>query len=438
MFNAFGNATEVPAAHWRAEPQTRGTWNILSTCLFTLLLCLWTALHLNIPGHKEGFWRPKLRKTGWLILGLLTPEMGVFTAWYQYLAAHKLNSVISTASTRRHPWTTIHSYYVLMGGFVFDTSDAEVNFLPNNRERLTLTPAGLRYILENEPGILPDISWESIYDKSKANSLAKSLVCIQALWFCVQCIIRLGQGFAISLLELNVFGHAFCALIMYIIWWDKPLDIEEPTLISGSVADEICALMCMRSSSDRSISPFVARPLELPYGVKYGDQWWQNIVNEAENSDRNLLQSVIVSPFFWLSFIVGHFIYGGMHLLAWNAPFPSHTSKVLWLSSGTLVASAGIFWSSAFALIFVIIIVMNVARTLLHLDRASRKTNSKFRNIIITSLISISTIFLYTVFLPAYLLARGYLVVESFIQLAHLPESAYMIPKWSQYFPHFS
>jgi hypothetical protein len=94
MFNAFGNATFVPPSNWRDEPATRGTWNILSSCLITLGLCLWTALHLNIPRHKEGVWRPKLRKVAWLLLGLLAPKMLAYTAWYQHRAAHKLNVVV--------------------------------------------------------------------------------------------------------------------------------------------------------------------------------------------------------------------------------------------------------------------------------------------------------------------------------------------------------
>ena len=35
-----------------------------------------------------------------------------------------------------------------------------------------------------------------------------------------------------------------------------------------------------------------------------------------------------------------------------------------------------------------------------------------------------------------YCLARIYLVVECFINLTHLLASAYLLPKWSQYFPH--
>jgi len=168
MFHGFGNATQVYPSSWRDEPLTRGTWNILSSCLITLGLCLWVALHLSIPRHKEGALIPKIRKTSWLLLGLLAPEMIAYTAWYQRRAALRLTAVVRRAlgqsskqsrfrrllalfgcSNRRagneandvepdeaanpsvkryQQWTTVHSFYVIMGGFVFDTSEEDVNF----------------------------------------------------------------------------------------------------------------------------------------------------------------------------------------------------------------------------------------------------------------------------------------------------------------------
>jgi hypothetical protein len=56
------------------EPAQRGTFSILSTCLITLGLCVWAAMHFNIPEHKSKG-RQFRRKVGWLIMGLLAPEM---------------------------------------------------------------------------------------------------------------------------------------------------------------------------------------------------------------------------------------------------------------------------------------------------------------------------------------------------------------------------
>ena len=149
---------------------------------------------------------------------------------------------------RRHPWTMTHSSYAIMGGFAFDTSNAEPNFLPNHRSHLCISVYGLSYIANKAPELIPDIAEKQIKDKRKADSLAKIIVCLQALWFCVQCITRISQRTAISLLELNTFAHALCALLIYALWWHKPQDIEEPTLLQGQKEWEMCAFLCMNST----------------------------------------------------------------------------------------------------------------------------------------------------------------------------------------------
>jgi hypothetical protein len=82
----FGEAPRNRKAEWEPPPTTRGTFQILSSCLITLILCIWTAVHLNIPEEDTSLprskWNPcswfskhQWRKFGWLLLGLIAPEM---------------------------------------------------------------------------------------------------------------------------------------------------------------------------------------------------------------------------------------------------------------------------------------------------------------------------------------------------------------------------
>ncbi|KAI9768031.1 MAG: hypothetical protein M1840_005343 [Geoglossum simile] len=138
-----------------------------------------------------------------------------------------------------------------MGGFAFDVrSNTSGLKLPGGRRRVTLTPNGILFLAMHKPDLLsPGISEEDIRDKSKADYFAKLLVCTQALWFCLQVITRLSMHLPVSLLEITTFAHAITTFFVYFMWWNKPSDISEPTLIS--VTDEesakICAAMCMRS-----------------------------------------------------------------------------------------------------------------------------------------------------------------------------------------------
>lgn len=137
-----------------------------------------------------------------------------------------------------------------MGGFVFDNSgNPESHPFDHGQGRATIPRRTLVWLAENEPDVIPDISSQHITDKSKANGLAKLLVCVQAGYFALQIIVRLGQGLAVTLLELNVFAHVVCALFTYAFWWNKPLDIDEPTSIhtDDPKLGSICAALWYRS-----------------------------------------------------------------------------------------------------------------------------------------------------------------------------------------------
>ncbi|KAJ7875639.1 hypothetical protein B0H13DRAFT_2668868 [Mycena leptocephala] len=237
---------------------------------FTLGLCVWTAIHLNIP-ERASAGRQFLRKLVWLAVGLLAPEVVTFTAWNQYAdAARLVRELAKTARPRpslwsglrrrvmslgvaggksqydkvdvtemnpslspsRHvgdDWNLVHGFYAVMGGYVVDLNNSGDPFLPNGITRLTLTPDGVQFLLKHAPTLIPRVSEEDINDKSKADGLAKLLVALQAAWFCLQCIARGAQHLPISLLEITTGGHALYTLFTYVLWAYKPMNISIPT-----------------------------------------------------------------------------------------------------------------------------------------------------------------------------------------------------------------
>ncbi|KAB8648454.1 hypothetical protein FH972_026112 [Carpinus fangiana] len=293
--------------HRIAEPNIRGTYSLLSSCILTLCLCAWSAIHLNIPSpEQKGL--ISFRKFKWMLLAILVPELVVYSALLQRIGSSRLmrtfnhamkfkpkprstfwliatqrrhrrpsfseDSESQSTPLKRHPWTLTHGHYAVMGGFVFEMEPGEVNFLPRmisgiekpRPTRITLSPEGIVWLLQNEPSLLPDISEHQITDKSKANGIAKTFVCMQAIWFCAQCIARLAQNMSISLLELHTFAHAVCAVTTYMVWWNKPLDIEEPSIIRGKSSRMVCALMCLhyrKSHGKKYDNPFNASELEM-------------------------------------------------------------------------------------------------------------------------------------------------------------------------------
>ena len=65
------NSTAQP--EWHPNAVQRGTWAIYQTCIVTVILCIWTTIHLNIPRPKD--------KNGWSLLTIIAPEVVALNAW---------------------------------------------------------------------------------------------------------------------------------------------------------------------------------------------------------------------------------------------------------------------------------------------------------------------------------------------------------------------
>jgi hypothetical protein len=139
-----------------------------------------------------------------------------------------------------------HSFWAVMGGIAIDDS---VEPCTSAYHPPKLTESGVALLLKLEPDLLPDISVDELNDKSKGNSLTKTLACLQATWFCIACLARVIQGLPLSLFELNTFTHAVCTVIVYMIWWKKPLDVERPLLIKDNRSRPLLAYMWMASKT---------------------------------------------------------------------------------------------------------------------------------------------------------------------------------------------
>jgi hypothetical protein len=155
----------------------------------------------------------------------------------------------------------------------------------STRSWAVLPVDGFKFLLQHEPDILPDLSQTEIFDKSKASNLAKTVVCCQAIWFCAQCIARWYSDLAFSLLELNTFAHCACALIIFVLWWNKPMDVEGPTLITAETIRELVGLMtiCSLPRSSREIQTSHPR-LGMPREQRPEGHWTRERTESFQGS----------------------------------------------------------------------------------------------------------------------------------------------------------
>ncbi|CZR52585.1 uncharacterized protein PAC_02462 [Phialocephala subalpina] len=94
-----------------------------------------------------------------------------------------------------YEWTMVHSFYAGIGGFVIDISGSPFSrisskpelkpYIPGDCCQLTLTAQGALFLAAS--GYLPSFSKKAILDRSKADGIAKTLVCLQAGYMIVQC-----------------------------------------------------------------------------------------------------------------------------------------------------------------------------------------------------------------------------------------------------------
>ncbi|KAI5790968.1 hypothetical protein FPQ18DRAFT_32583 [Pyronema domesticum] len=97
-----------------------------------------------------------------------------------------------------------------------------------------LTPKGFLELAQEgvlHPVILDD---KAITDRSKADWLAKFLVCAQAFWMVFNVIARKASGLPSILIELNVIVHVVVMVIVYGLWWNKPLVVQNPIILNPS------------------------------------------------------------------------------------------------------------------------------------------------------------------------------------------------------------
>ena len=92
----------VYAPLWVSEPNGRGTWSVLYSCVFTLSLCVWSAIHLNIPPRGEPPIRQWLRKTNWVIIAILATEVVLYSAWQQYYIARRFSREMNKISREQY------------------------------------------------------------------------------------------------------------------------------------------------------------------------------------------------------------------------------------------------------------------------------------------------------------------------------------------------
>ena len=379
-----------------------------------------------------------------MILTILGPEFVVACAAGQRANARR------TLDTMRwmgySDWTLRHSFFANMGGFVLQARDSTP---------FPIHGLHLVYLLKEGYLDVPRITSEEISDKSKANLLAKVLVCLQTGWIVVQCFGRLGQGLLLTILELVTISYVWCTWAIYAQWLKKPLDVTAPTLLETEASITDILLKAGPAASE----PYRQTPLDFVWDGRVS--WTLNVqpfLRFRVDPQERPMPRILNDSLPWYDTVVDaatcFFVvvcYGAIHMFGWNLLLPTQTEKTMWrLAALVLLCS-----TTAFSTWEVLWGIFRAAH-LLYLNKKQMSLRSVYY--VYTNQIEkisgadglpihdkkfddgVVTYWQMTFMVPLvilYVLSRLYIIVEALASLRALPSGSFHNVQWTTFIPHF-
>lgn len=206
---------------WTPESPGRGTFSIITSCFFTILICTWTVIH---PRIHTSIRIARLHKLCQLVKTIMAPEMVCLESLQEWVQARKM--VRRTAAATDNGLKMLHAFYIGMLGIRYRTE---------NGYRV-LWPSQYAWLLNNHLVRWADrdawgLSMEVIRDKSKADGLVKLAALFQVSWFTLQCITRAAHNLPIAPMEAMTLAYVFVVILTYAFWWIKPKDIATASYV---------------------------------------------------------------------------------------------------------------------------------------------------------------------------------------------------------------
>ncbi|KAH9959070.1 hypothetical protein BC827DRAFT_1135276 [Russula dissimulans] len=408
----------------------RSLWDIIRSCAVTIFLCTWVSVHPNIPSPDEGWPRVTLRRMGLMLATLIVPEAIIGWALRQRLAAGQL-----AKKHKGEGWTLTHGFFATMGGFMA---------YEGNKPIEVLLPIDLGSYSLTGNGNFPRISKKEIQDKSKGDFISKAVVILQTSWFVMQCIARGVQRLPITELELATIAFAGLNFVLYLLWWDKPLNVQCGVRVyKKRITDEPVE----DGHVEASVGCWVALGdalSKLPAAIVHGPLKEDSTMEEEWPWAARILAWPVIKPFdillggyndkmgkrvgtfyprdwdYWnkawrLGMVIAVIAsaFGGIHCIGWSFIFPSSTEKKLWHVASVSITSIPV---PLFLLQFLIESGL--------LDDVNDRGG-------LWIILPCSVLHLFL-----YVLSRLVLLILPFLCLRSLPPAAYHTVHWTSFIPH--
>ena len=366
-------AREETLVGWVLESPGRGTLSLLYTCLFTTFLCTWVVIHPRVYRRRH-FGR--LHKAALFIKAIFAPEFIAVEGLQEWSQARKV--VRDCEQLTEGQLKLVHAFYIGMLALRYRTPRGQRVIWPN------------QYIWLLEQGLINwkdhpswGLSEETIRDKSNADSTVKLFALYQVSWFVVQSIVRAVHSLPLAQLETMTLSYIPLFVVTYFFWWVKPKDVitssvvELPEMlpqqmavfesmaVSNAFDDEsignqdslwnvwyLTPRLFEKEAEDRALQEF-----KVPQGIKKPFKPGKD-VDQGGNTVVGALpvtlepKEVVVAHWdpelygskIWPAICLFGASFGALHLISWNATFPTLVEQWLWRAAAiTSIVSMLIF-----------------------------------------------------------------------------------------------
>jgi len=308
-----------------------------------------------------------------------------------------------------------------------------------NQPIRVLSPDQLESYSLTGNGDFPRISKAEIDDRSKGDAISKCVVILQTGWFVAQCVARGVQGLPITELELATVAFAALNFVIYVLWWNKPLNVQRGTRVykkrtteepidDGDVEGIVGFWDALRDAFSHIQSAIVRGPVlddfrNSPWLIRvlvWPPAKPMDILNPEYQA--NLQKRVnTFYPAQWTTsskslsmFLVAAVtvVFGAIHCIGWSFDFPSSIERTLWR-----VASLSIMG------VPILFFPLGMLGSIIDVFLEDRFDNF-CRNVTLIFLLSL------------YIISRLALLVLPFLCLRSLPPAAFHLVHWASFIPH--
>ena len=211
-------------------------------------------------------------------------------------------------------------------------------------------------------------------------------------------------------LEIITLAYATMNFVIYIFWWNKPLNVNRPARVFRKSKPRETQTQARKLILEawkltweatvnglRTILCFIVGKQDADVNLSHKDRvpmFWANSAGEQEIADVIVLGVGVC--------------FGAIHCVAWNFSFPTHTEVLIWRISSVTITAVPMF-----------IPLMLLLGTLVN------KTDFTVTDVISTFLAG-----------TLYILARVVTLVLAFTSLRDLQPGVYETVHWTTFIPH--